>query len=156
METYYADFSRPLFTDDIQAKEEEFQELVEEHSLDGEEIEFTIDDIPPCGAVGCIAGNTVIIAGLGRPYFLGSRNGRDIIQYHAPAGSTWFDKAAELLGLDNEQAQRLFYPNDRFGDGNNVWPEPFASQYEKAKTPEERVAVLRPRVEHFIATNGAE
>lgn len=36
------------------------------------------------------------------------------------------------------------------------WPEPFRSRYQKAKQRRTRAKVAAARIEHFIATNGAE
>lgn len=117
------------------------------------------EDVPPCGAVGCVAGTCCIISGVSTKQFVAHINGMDIYEYQMPYGG-WFHNAMNLLSLTLDQAERLFYPGYGFeplDKPHNVWPEPFKSQYhENANNPQERVRILRERVAHFIATNGAE
>lgn len=78
---------------------------------------------PKCGTVGCIAGWACLLSG---------NNG--FIDA--------FDPAATLLNLDNPG--RLFYEDN--------WPEPFATQYAKAKRPSQRAKTAAARIEHLITT----
>ncbi len=121
-------------------------------------------DVPPCGVVGCIAGTTCIISGKAIGFPRGIINGRKLFEYKMPIGG-WAKNAQKLLELTDDQAERLFYPGYWYAPlyigsqlhSENTWPEPFAGQYFRNRyNPEERVKILRARVEHFIATNGAE
>jgi hypothetical protein len=107
--------------------------------------------LPPCGTIGCIAGTACILGGE-LTYDVKFFGGLELRSYHGPHRG-WYRTAVDLLGLSDEQADRLFYK-----DYSEVhWPESFAAEYEANQdNPEERVKILRRRVEHFIATNGAE
>lgn len=120
--------------------------------------EISKDQIAPCGIIGCLAGNTCIVTGLCETE--PDSSDPDLIHYYEP-GHGWFRAAKEALGLTGIQAERLFYPSKEFNEGGGRpgaghWPERYSLAYRKAKTPEERVKVLRRRVEHFIKTNGRE
>lgn len=97
----------------------------------------------PCGTVGCIAGWTCILSGV-------------------PEADTDLRKAQSLLGLTREQRDRLF-AEPRYGledyDGTSyeaVWPKSFARRYENARTQKTMAKIAAGRIDHFIATKGAE
>lgn len=95
------------------------------------------DALPPCGTVACIAGWASILAlpkgTLPTPRFI---------------DSLCAEKGQEVLELTISQSCRLFHVDS--------WPSAFNpagySQLEKQKQAELAVA----RIEHFIATGGAE
>lgn len=94
-----------------------------------------IDEEHPCGTVGCIALQVVLIEEPKTFRKLVKSPYRDDIQ----------DVARLLLDLNLGQARRLFHLD--------AWPYGFFLDYTnpKAKT-NDRAAVLRDRVEHFIST----
>jgi hypothetical protein len=59
-------------------------------------------------------------------------------------------KAAECLGLTENQAKKLFF----FVSWNysHGWPTEFEAAYRKAKTQKSKVEVACRRIDHFIAT----
>lgn len=85
--------------------------------------------VPKCGAVGCIAGWAT---GLG---------GGDMEHANCETG-------ARHLGLDVEFGDRLFFVSR--------WPNSFSLRYLKAETLEEKAKITAGRIDHFIATKGAE
>jgi hypothetical protein len=93
-------------------------------------------EAPPCGTVGCIAGWACMLSGMG----IDEANWR---------------KGEEILGLTSDQSMKLFdFPTtDGFNDG---WPRKFGKRYVNAKTPRGRMLATVARIEHFIATKGAE
>jgi len=56
--------------------------------------------------------------------------------------------ASCLLGIDQRTANRLF--------SLAAWPEKFCEPFDAAKTPAKRARIAAERIEHFIATDGAE
>lgn len=85
-----------------------------------------------CGTSACIAGWTLILTN------------------NFAANDFIHDAAKMALGINDEQCRLLFYEG---------WPEPFDSEYDNARDEDNyalaaEVAALR--VEHFIATGGAE
>lgn len=69
-----------------------------------------------CGTVGCLAGNIVLNAGY-RPVFATSKHISTKSVVAATAASYAVeqrvaDVAADVLGLDNEQAAKLFFPEN--------------------------------------------
>lgn len=111
---------------------------------------------PPCGTVGCIAGWSCVLSG-SRPKPL-------------LAPTLFWGKGRRLLGLTEVQGERLFnvpadaiYEQERVLYGvtdkrepHRYWPIKFAKRYAKAKTPRGRMLATVARIEHFIATKGAE
>lgn len=105
-------------------------------------------DRPPCGTVACIAGWAVI------DDFVkvnGRMPDRDEIE---EIYETADRKAAELLSLRQDQADRLF--DTPTGGGFDEWPEDLAEAYVNATSPKERARVAAKRIERFIKTKGAE
>lgn len=94
---------------------------------------------PPCGTAACLAGWTTMIA----------------LPEREIAAVNVEDIAARELGLDYTQKHKLFYVapicTTAFG-----WPEPFRSDYLKAKSQTARARIAAARIDHFIATGGNE
>jgi hypothetical protein len=90
---------------------------------------------PPCGTVCCLAGAVCLSNEKNNP---ARRENWHVIE-HIASG---------ILRLSKKRITRLFYLCN--------WPNKYSNVYHKAKTAAERVAVLRRRVEHFIATDGQE
>lgn len=76
--------------------------------------------------VACIAGWAAVLSGKNPEY--------DQVQ----------DEASELLGLSYTKSQDLFFtPN---------WPEPFYTQYTKARSQKQRAKIACARIDHLIET----
>lgn len=103
------------------------------------------DDDHPCGAVACIAGTAILLTSA-RSFRRLARDG---------CVGDWFHKAAKILGLNNAQAERLFYP-DRPLCELRVWPRKRWLSYKEARTYKARARVVYNRILHFIKTNGEE
>jgi hypothetical protein len=82
-----------------------------------------------CGTAACISGWACIITGQKRVRDFKSR-GR------------------KILDLNEHQAERLFLPDS--------WPNEFYRAYEHANSQKERAKIAAARIDHFIATKGAE
>lgn len=100
---------------------------------------------PPCNTVACLAGSTLIAAGLVKPEI---RPGR--LEYHFP--TTTEEQAAEFLGITVDQATSLFLLVDWSLDENG-WPEEFADRLKACEpgTPE-YLQVMLDRLEYFKQT----
>ena len=112
------------------------------------------EDGPPCGTVACIAGWTAVLTKKQLPAQ------DDVDGWRELLCNAW-EKATQKLGLSQEESQRLFaeprfYGNKNYDYGENTWPTRFAVRYLKAERSETRARVTAERIEHFIATNGAE
>lgn len=93
---------------------------------------------PPCGTMCCVAGAAFIIGKkieLNKPYYF------DWISISSYAINKFFH-------FTYHQADLLFFPTN--------WPKIFKDAYDEADTPMLRASVGVARIEHFIATNGAE
>lgn len=101
-----------------------------------------IDHIPPCRAIACIGGWVNVLTGHPRSQSL--------------------SLAARTLGLNHEQADRLFagIDYDLTEPSCTVpyrqWPDRFQKAYFEAQTAAQRARVAVRRIEHFIKTGGAE
>src|ERR1044071_3198421 len=73
----------------------------------------SMDEIPPCGSVACLAGNVCIITGAVKPQVAGTVNGVELLVYEEPAQG-WGLTARILLDLESDQASRLFFLDDSF------------------------------------------
>lgn len=102
-----------------------------------------------CGTAGCVDGWAQVLSNC------------------AALGSlVFFDgdyvKGRELLGLTQEEAERLFsdpkdgYDEDHVEYAENGWPEEFIDRYRKARNASQRAIVTVERIDHFIKTKGAE
>lgn len=113
-------------------------------------------DDTPCGTIGCIAGWAAICQ------FGEDAARRDLLKAgYNKLGCRLTDSIEQqggeaLLDLTPEEANRLFYlPN---------WPKEFQDRYAAARDPASRAVdvncakarVVYDRIEHFIATGGAE
>jgi hypothetical protein len=111
--------------------------------------------IPECRTRACIGGWAILLK---KP-----RVWKDFIKvsnaasYSADIGEVIsgdvHDEARGVLGLDRTQSCKLFYHN---GSGDGGWPELFETAYDNAKSAKQRAKVTVQRIEHFIATDGAE
>lgn len=103
-------------------------------------------DETPCGTVVCIAGDTLLLAGykLTESVSLGKK----VLRFKDSNGlvNDEADVAAELLGLDEQEAWSLFYVTN--------WPRKFHERYVNAKTPAEIAQVVSDRIDSFIANYG--
>lgn len=98
------------------------------------------DQRHPCGTVGCIAGNAVLIA---EP---------ESLRAYLKLGEVACDPekiATRLLGLTEEQAVRLFF-------SMRGWPDEFHYAYQFATTAKERANIIIRRINIFIKTKGAQ
>lgn len=89
-----------------------------------------LSPVSNCQTTACIAGWTCAL----RP---------ELVQ-----GPDAASAAQRLLGLDMSQSQRLFYKGS--------WPNRFVVNYDTSPSPAARARVTAERIEHFIATGGAE
>lgn len=162
MEAWYVDVSEAV---KMERRGEDYEYVMEEANKNFELFQDS-NDIPPCGAVGCLAGTACILSGAVQP--LGKAeviNGRTVLSYQDPAGG-WFNAGRAALDLSIEQAKRLFFLRKGMGllgdeamdtDEGFFWPEPFASEYRyNSNDPAARAEIVKRRIAHFIATNGVE
>lgn len=122
-------------------------------------------NMPPCGTVGCIAGWTVFLS---KPKIVDklaekaasctvdttTLDGEAYVRVGQEQLGEAIYQAQDILGLEKEQARRLFYFSNMHGYYH--WPLKFEDAYLNAKTPRARAKVTVERIEHFIKTNGAE
>ena len=87
-----------------------------------------------CGTACCIAGWAVILAG--------EQGELDRLRKDNPGLVS--ARAKVLLGIDTEQASSLFHLC--------CWPDHLHTSYAYAANKEAQAAVLRERIDHFIAT----
>lgn len=85
-------------------------------------LKLTKRTAPPCGTVGCIAGWATMLSGVSE----------------IPID----DAAIELLGINEEAAQELFFMGS--------WPRPFRILYRAAKSSRERASITCKRIDAFI------
>lgn len=102
--------------------------------------------VPVCKTQACIAGETLLAAGLDK---IDKKNGGFV------NGVDIAERAQEALGLNYDQAERLFYFQE-WSSGGRGWPSQFRNAYDEAKTPAARAKVAVDRIEHFIETEGRE
>lgn len=153
MHTWYEDVSGVLTGQDTAR---------DANGVAGTELFEDESDVPPCGAVGCLAGTACILSGKASVENEEVINGRNVITYFRPSNG-WFEAGRDALDLTREQAESLFFSDAYLADSNawssgkHYWPEPFATEYTKNRfNPEARVQILKRRVAHFIATEGRE
>jgi hypothetical protein len=107
--------------------------------------------VPPCNTVGCIAGWTAIHGMADSALPKVTFNGIEMVDVTEIPDVEL--EARELLGLEKDQAQALFYlPNwlvVEHGD-YKAWPKKFADAYAKAKTAKQRAKVTCERIDYFI------
>ncbi len=102
-----------------------------------------------CGTVCCIAGMAVLISNplLYLATITESSSDAGIIPTHGRMTGVVPTEAQKLLGLTARQADALFSSSD-------YWPEPFATDYDNARTDAERARVGARRIAYFIRTGG--
>lgn len=88
--------------------------------------------IPKCGTVACIGGWALLLSNV---------RTHDLCD------------AAELLGFDIEDG---FSPDASKLFNVGGWPSKFAAKWMDAKTPRVRAKIAVARIDHLIATKGAE
>jgi hypothetical protein len=98
-----------------------------------------------CGTQACLAGETVLEAGLGT---IDKRRGG--IKLRVGEYREIIHVASDWLGLNARQTANLF--NFKAWTQHEGWPAAFEAAYNTAKTPRDRVQVAIDRVRHFIAT----
>lgn len=102
---------------------------------------------PPCHTQACIGGTACWIE---RPRIFNRLLKEDEETEIA-------HRAQKLLGLTSDEADRLFYFAEmRHESPDNFWPAKFQDAYEAAKTPIAKAKIAAKRIDHFIATKGAE
>lgn len=118
----------------IEDKESMFNNIVKKKGrkyitkLDTTYGEPSIQILPSCGTVGCIAGWTALLAStLDRTYHYGD--------------------ARTLLGLSQTQASFLFFPSN--------WPLTYYYKYKLAKNQRERAKIVGQVIDLFIAGGGS-
>jgi hypothetical protein len=106
-------------------------------------------DQPPCGTACCIAGALYVIkTGL----ILDPLNPQNL------GWSTIYDEMREL-GLGGSLGERLFYIqglHTHQSAGTTAWPKFYGDAYLAATTSLQRALIGVARIEHYIATDGAE
>jgi hypothetical protein len=119
-----------------------------------------------CGAEACIAGRALLMF---HPRSAAIKNWfcSPSLLPTCPFDGTSFEAAGDLLGLTDEQTERLFsevdlWPTDttqeeyeEYGT-EDKWPYKYARAYVDAVTDSERAKVAAERIDHFIATEGRE
>ena len=105
---------------------------------------------PPCGIVGCLGGNAIVMEGHDLTY---DDSRRVLIDGRMTSVEPM---ARRILGLDLDQADRLFYVHSMQPAAKYAWPEKFDKAYRKAGSMKARARVAVARIEHFIATGGDE
>jgi hypothetical protein len=94
---------------------------------------------PPCGTVDCLAGQTLVTLGGFKPNLKIGKRG----YYEFPDNTP--EKALKLLGLSEDQAALLFYPDN--------WPYKFEQALDKLESgTKEYLAVAKKRWQHMIET----
>lgn len=89
---------------------------------------------PNCGTAACIGGWAISLSTSRKPSECASERYLSL----EDSGT----RAAKLLGLDGDEADRLFRTRS--------WPWPFWSMFENAKTMKEKAQVAANRIDHFI------
>ena len=101
-----------------------------------------MDDLPDCGTVGCIAGWTALLENrkaLIKQELKGlQKRGGQVSEPDIE------ERARKILGLDDEQAQNLFFVS--------YWPEPYQTAFENAETHKQRAKATVKRIKHLIKT----
>lgn len=122
------------------------------HFIQSTPLAFRTTEQPVCGTQACIAGETLILAGKAKysrklkSYVFPETHGNGI-------ASTEHKTAQKILGLTNEEANRLFY---FAGWQNSIgWPNDLAAAYQNAESGMESALIGAARIERFIRTEGA-
>lgn len=115
---------------------------VKQHILDGDMSDWSYRQNetsggPKCGTVGCIAGWA---------YILGNKFNPEEPDTSDKAWREADQSAIPLLGITDEEADRLFYMSG--------WPDEF--WYEAGEDRALQAQKTAARIDHFIKTEGAE
>lgn len=108
-----------------------------------------VSSVNSCGTTCCIAGWADFVVNGKAAH---NKRAKKLI---VPTGQQWkvadewLEIAAEALGITLDESERLC-------EGSSEWPEDLAGAYAEAATAKERAKVAAARIEHFIATDGAE
>ncbi len=110
----------------------------------GKSVDTDYDKNPPCGTVACISGWAIAIHW--------NKRGQDFDDFMYSTlenGEIPLTEIDKVLDLTGPMERRLFYASN--------WPDDFRRSLAKlaAGTPE-YAAVVAARIDHFIATDGAE
>jgi len=95
-------------------------------------------DVYTCGTAHCIGGWACVLAG----------KTLDPLTNETTNGGQPWNVAGAILRLKPAQRNRLFHQWE--------WPEQFQEKYHAAKRRDRRARIAAARIDHFIATNGAE
>jgi hypothetical protein len=93
--------------------------------------------IPACGTAACIGGWALKLSGIR-------------LAKNTPVAK----RAKALLGIE-PQNDRDSWPEDRLFV-TDEWPREFYVRFEKSRNLQERAQIACERIDHFIATKGAE
>lgn len=118
-----------------------------------------VQPIPACGTTACLAGTVLLVTKQGKSFL------KNVIEEGLESISVNPDNdnviefpydtpeiASNILGLTDDQANRLFYFKEWEVKGDSGWPEELSKEYQKAKNGKERFAVLKKRIERFFNT----
>lgn len=99
-------------------------------------------DVWSCGTAHCIGGWACMLSGVPmKERYSGSGHWQAI-------GEPTSSVAERLLGLDDDSSINLFEVG--------CWPDEFSERYQATDDRVEHVKIAAERIDHFIATNGAE
>ena len=103
-------------------------------------LDDVVRTIPVCGTVACIGGSVQILKNIGGARF-----------------SDFGMGYTRALGLTLDQVKGLFYSWEVGGDHDYTcsWPEKFARQFEKARTPYGKSQVAVRLLKEVVRTEGA-
>jgi len=104
----------------------------------------TGDQESPCGTSACIGGYAVILSKI--PKLLTTKKWLDAVEDIRKDSSNTWDPAKAVLGLDTDQATRLF--------DENRWPREFSVAYQATEDRRERAKLAIKRIDFFIKTKG--
>jgi hypothetical protein len=109
---------------------------------------------PACHTQACVAGEILLAAKLVK---IDRKNG-GIIGLDGTEGCCldMRQMATDAIGVNYIKARKLFQFKSWGAGFSDGWPTLFETMYHEAKTPQERAEVTAKRIDHFIATNGAE
>jgi hypothetical protein len=113
---------------------------------------FRMDDWN-CGTAQCIGGWACSLAGLkwkrsGEGTHRELATEAEVSKVAALLLDIEAEDCPESIYGDDSEAARLFYTSS--------WPDEFRHQYEEAEDRRARARIAAERIDHFIATNGAE
>ena len=100
----------------------------------------------PCGMTHCIGGACCMLT-FPHQFITGALDSFENID---------FELACKAAGLTKDQAERLFYIDERHRDGAEGWPEEFIKRYDRVRSAKAKALVAHDRILHFIKTKGRE